>query len=376
MPSNFSKILKKKSPFEKAVKKSKEKRRGGVSSATQGFSSQGPVTSSKGGGGGSQEISTDKLGTSEKEKKIDTSVLGTAGNILAGKDIEIGGRTIKTGLGEREDVIAGTVPVGPVGPAGLAGVFNVPVKSSKIKSGFAIGVTGRAFPVKGTADFFKTNPRAIQLTTSFLVKAGFTAGAAFFIKDLIGTYPFAGFLKEEALQTLSFGVKSAIDNGDEAGAAEAIAFQEELLDPGVWSNILASIPYANVWKANKDFYEAARIKLDVDKQILEDMGKKESEEEKWNRIKAERDAEKEAEREADREYWAEVNKEIRRQKKEDRAESQRYWDNIRRENEKRKEEERKLEEEYWKQYRTENLKFKIQGRSTVNAPGLRGLNKI
>ena len=56
--------------------------------------------------------------TKKKEEK--TSIIKKISNILSGKDINIGNSVIKTGLGERDDVIAGTVPLGIGGSAAAA----------------------------------------------------------------------------------------------------------------------------------------------------------------------------------------------------------------------------------------------------------------
>ncbi len=121
--------------------------------------------------------------------------------------------------------------------------------------------------VKPIASRFASNGKSSGLTKSFLIKLGLTLGAASLLKDAVGTYPFAGFIKEEALQTLSFATKSALDNADIVGAEKAFAQQEEILNNE--KTIINDIPYLNIQKQLAAFMEAARIKLENDRKTLE-----------------------------------------------------------------------------------------------------------
>ena len=116
---------------------------------------------------------------------------------------------------------------------------------------------------------YASNAKSQGLTTSFLKKIGYSSGV---LLTLIGTYPFAGFIKEESLQTLGFAVRTAEANNDMEGMEKAIAEQEELLDPNKIEKLLNSIPFANVVKQIRNFFDAARIKLEVDKTRFEQMG--------------------------------------------------------------------------------------------------------
>lgn len=87
----------------------------------------------------------------------------------------------------------------------------------------------------------------------------------------IGSYPFAGFIKEEALQTLSFGVNTATKNEDWEGVNNALALTNEILNPSVERSIQDGVPYLNVLNALKDFYESARIKMAIDSKYATDM---------------------------------------------------------------------------------------------------------
>ena len=105
----------------------------------------------------------------------------------------------------------------------------------------------------------ETNGKSIATTAKWLLNLGGInkAVAIPVIIGAIGSYPFAGFIKEESLQTLGFGVLTARNAGDLEGEQLALDQQREVLDPGLWSSIFAKIPYANVLSTLKDFYKAA-----------------------------------------------------------------------------------------------------------------------
>ena len=111
-----------------------------------------------------------------------------------------------------------------------------------------------------------------------LTNAGATTGIAGLLVGAIGSYPFAGFIKEEALQTLGFAVKTAKDNRDLEGMRRALDQQAEILDVTLWENFLAKIPYVNVVTQLRDFFSAAKTKLEIEENAFEEL-KKELEEE-------------------------------------------------------------------------------------------------
>jgi len=127
------------------------------------------------------------------------------------------------------------------------------------------------------SNLYSTNTKSIAQTANWLQRlspqltkpklvAGVVAGVATAgVISSIGSYPFAGFLKEEALQTLGFAMKTAEANNDFEGTALAIQEQEEILDPNLWNQILNNIPYVNVLNSLTGFYKSARIKLEIDK---------------------------------------------------------------------------------------------------------------
>ena len=106
-----------------------------------------------------------------------------------------------------------------------------------------------------------------------LVKAGATAAIALTLVGAIGSYPFAGFIKEESLQTLGFASETAKRNKDIEGLREALDHMAEVLDKTLWERFLGAIPYANILAQLHDFYDAAKIKMGIDEAGFEDLKK-------------------------------------------------------------------------------------------------------
>ena len=140
------------------------------------------------------------------------------------------------------------------------------------------GIPGATGGLTGTAYLQAVNSATAKATTSWLAKLATFAKnpivIASAILGTIGSYPFAGFIKEEALQTLGFGINSAVKNNDIEGAEAAMALQAEILDPNLWDEIVAKVPYANILAQLNAFYEAAKTKLAIDVKIVADLKKK------------------------------------------------------------------------------------------------------
>ena len=132
-----------------------------------------------------------------------------------------------------------------------------------------------SIPSYGTAGNMKVNSGTMVATESWLTKlAGNIRDPAFVAQNLvgaIGSYPFAGFIKEEALQTIGFAVLTAMKNQDIEGTREALELQARVLDPSMWGRIAEAFPYVNVMAKLLEFYEAARLKMGVDTKVFEDM---------------------------------------------------------------------------------------------------------
>ncbi len=120
-----------------------------------------------------------------------------------------------------------------------------------------------------TAIRFKANPKSEGLTKSWLIKFGIGLAVASNVVDIIGTYPFAGFIKEESLQQLGFATNDAKKSNDPDRLESVILAKEGLVEAN--STIVDKIPYANVQKQLINFNEAVKETLKGDKKDLERM---------------------------------------------------------------------------------------------------------
>jgi len=165
------------------------------------------------------------------------------------------------------------VPFGIMGPVAIPNVKSL--KTTGILAGTLVALTAGGTAAAGTIGRFVTNAASLTATKSWVqsLATGLKNPAvlASTVVAAIGSYPFAGFIKEEALQTLSMGVKTAVQNNDLEGAELALREQDELLDPGLWDGIINKIPFANVINNLKDFYDAASVKQSIDQDIVDRM---------------------------------------------------------------------------------------------------------
>lgn len=246
-------------------------------------------------------------------------------------------------------------------------------------TGTLITSKAAAFPITSSANFIAKmragqaplagdiatraaiNTKTMGLTTSFFVKSGLALSTTGLLVGAIGSYPFAGFIKEEALQTLSLGVRSAVMNEDLEGAEKALEEQEEILNPGLWDKIFGSVPYANVLAQLKGFYEAARTKVEIDRKVVNDMKIQaetgETDDEKWKRIRQEElDADK-----ASVDYYNEQRKLMVDWERDadlaDRDDDAKFWRDERAKQTELETKEREESGEFWLNYRKEAQKL-------------------
>ena len=99
--------------------------------------------------------------------------------------------------------------------------------------------------------------------------------------SIIGSYPFSGFLKEEALQQTDWGFKSASELGDVDLMQQAIDVQEGITDPNFIKRVLNIIPGVNIAAAVSEYVEGAKFKVKVNKAVLEDVKSGKSKDEIW-----------------------------------------------------------------------------------------------
>lgn len=161
----------------------------------------------------------------------------------------------------------------------IGGQISAATTKTAISKLFQVGKTG--LPDSSLTNTGKIGAESVKAVNSWTAKktatwfsklAAATTNPAFVVGTLMGTigsYPFAGFIKEEALQTLGFATSTAINNKDYESARLAIQQTEEVLDNGLWEQIKAGVPFVNVITSLDDFYEAAKLKNAIDKKIID-----------------------------------------------------------------------------------------------------------
>ncbi len=191
----------------------------------------------------------------------------TKGPLAGGEAVAKSRERIREGdTGEAGRVIGTTIASTIVAAAATIGTGYA--VSAVSKAGIVGKGSGHVITKTGGVMRYATNLKSTALTKSFISKTfSFLKSPAGLI-SIIGSYPFAGFIKEEALQTLSFGVKSARDAGNLEDEQRAIDEVNEILDPSGWEKLIAAVPFANVVKQLKDFYKAAATKNELDQNSL------------------------------------------------------------------------------------------------------------
>ena len=141
------------------------------------------------------------------------------------------------------------------------------VAGQKISTISQIGLKLGAPATKAAA--YAATAKSTALTAKWLALGGFSLGATGLAKDVLGTYPFAGFIKEEALQTAGFPIKAALDGGDVNGAQLALDQSNEILTMDT-----TKIPYLNVQQNLQAYFSAqatanAQWQRLIDEAVLE-----------------------------------------------------------------------------------------------------------
>jgi hypothetical protein len=260
-------------------------------------------------------------GTVELKKPIDIKQIGFGENDLSPLNLMAGGSVINVG----KSMIA---------------------KLTAKSAGSTIAKAAAGQTVKKSAAI-ATNTVNAAKTTSWLSKiAGATVKSPAFVVSAIvgaiGSYPFAGFLKEEALQTLGMATKTAIENGDIAGAEKAYQQQQELLNPDLWKQILGAVPFANTMSALEDFYKAAANKNEQDRVTIEQM--------KTNTTKAQND------KIANEKYYSDLRKEQENYEAKKRKDMEDYYASIDEKKRIADEKKKKDESDYYKKLQDERDK--------------------
>jgi len=150
--------------------------------------------------------------------------------------------------------IGAAIPVGAAAMAGGAVIKVTPavMKSVRVRLAFAklAKKATTKIPAVKTAVIkggqYATNTKTSSLTKKLLIGAGFSLAGASIAKDLIGTYPFASFGKEETLQSISFTMTQAINAGLYEEAQGILDASNEIVNNT--PTLTEKIPYANVQK--------------------------------------------------------------------------------------------------------------------------------
>ena len=259
-----------------------------------------------------------------------------------------------------------------VSQAGTLGTSGITTATGLGTSAFTANIVTNTLTTKATA----------SLVTKLAIGSGLVGSVTAItgtVMAVLGTYPFAGFVQEEALQTIGFATSAAIRNGDLDGAERAIAVNEEILDPGFWDSMKAKVPLLNIKTKLDDFNKAARIKLDVDKQVLTDLRTKENNNETmpemYSRIDNQKQQSEQIITQQDNEYWDNIKKRNAEAKAADRAADEKYWANILSQREEEEKKKRKETEDYWTEYYKSLANYQKNssvdpnpGKSTFEAP--------
>ncbi len=110
---------------------------------------------------------------------------------------------------------------------------------------------------------YATNAKSTGLTKRWLLKAGVSLFVIYKMVDAFGTYPWAAHNNREATDTLTFGMRKALDNGN-LGEYDRLADEFEIMKeemPKAW----AQLPYKNVIDSSvKGMNNAASVKNSMD----------------------------------------------------------------------------------------------------------------
>ncbi len=116
-----------------------------------------------------------------------------------------------------------------------------------------------------SAGAFPTNTKTQVLSGKMLLKRGVAASVVALIGGSLGSYPFAGFIKEETIQALTFKSSSLREAGllDEA---EIFLQQREAVHEVEWQDF---VPFANVMKNLFEFFQADISAIRAERKLIE-----------------------------------------------------------------------------------------------------------
>ena len=289
---------------------------------------------------------------------------------------ETGNNILDAALGAvSNNIYASAFAAAGIVTAGISAIGAIGSKTAVVQAG-TIGTSGLTTATVGgttsTAYTIASNTVAQKATASLIAKLGGGSAVAGGLLAVIGTYPFAGFIQEEALQTCSFAVKTAIENGDLQGAEDAARLQDEMLSPGLWDSLIAKVPFANVQSKLMEFFRAAKVKVDIDKRIIDDLKSQESEGissmDAFTKSQEEKKSSQEAQRAADAAYYAQIEELRKQAKAEERAEDLKQYEKILALREEADKKKRKATLDYWTEYYKTKAEYQANSKSNYEAP--------
>ena len=118
------------------------------------------------------------------------------------------------------------------------------------------------------ASRYKVNSKTNNLTLKILAAAGLSLGAAAVLRDIIGTYPFAGFIAQEGAQNAGIGIKAAMDEGNYERAEILLDAQDEMFNDKSFLEITGKVPYKNVNDNLMKFFEVVGLTNEGWREIL------------------------------------------------------------------------------------------------------------
>ena len=236
-------------------------------------------------------------------------------------------RLIKTGAGAEKLIGLGTRTatrsfIGKPGTTGVNKIFNLGSRA--------------------VATRFATNTKSLGLTNKILIGAGLSLGAVSIARDIIGTYPFAAFGKEEGLQVIGFPISRLIDAGELEKAQELLNMSNEIIEL-----VPSKIPYKNVLQEFRKYVDAQSKANEGWQTLIDNRKAEESPEDKWARIYTEQRERDDERRKETEEYFEMINQKRIEATEQERLEAAAYYENIYQENKKRDEEDRRKEDERW-----------------------------
>ncbi len=194
--------------------------------------------------------------------------------------------------------LTGLAALGGIAIATLMG--GTAITTTAVAAAAKVGTKGlskAALRAISTAGGFATNSATAAVTASWITRLATSLGKPRLIASVIGasivgaigSYPFAGFIREEALQAIKGSYTGAMIAGNTEVAQAAIVERLEILNPNITEQILNKIPFVNVLKQLKDYFDTARTAVALDQKLLDDMKIQqetgETDTERWLRAK-------------------------------------------------------------------------------------------